>query len=99
MRRCRRTGFSSSLRSWNNGARRPHLPLKGPDLNDLTAFTLAEARDALNSRAIDSEELTRAHLIAIERAKALNAYVAITSDQAIAMARASDARRAKGEAG
>ena len=68
-------------------------------MNDLTALTLAEARDALSKRAASSVELTKAHLERIERAKALNAYVTVTADHAIDMAKASDARRAKGEAG
>jgi aspartyl-tRNA(Asn)/glutamyl-tRNA(Gln) amidotransferase subunit A len=68
-------------------------------LNDLTALTLAEARDALTTRAISSVELTRAHLSSIERAKALGAFVAVTADHALERARASDERLANGEAG
>jgi len=68
-------------------------------LTDLTSLTLAEARDRLKSRAISSLELTRAHLEAIERAKGLNAFVAITADKALDMARMSDARLAQNEAG
>jgi aspartyl-tRNA(Asn)/glutamyl-tRNA(Gln) amidotransferase subunit A len=68
-------------------------------LTDLTALTLAEARDALSKGAASSVELTNAHLKRIERAKALNAYVTVTADHAIDGAKASDARRAKGEAG
>ena len=68
-------------------------------MTDLTSLTLAEARDRLKSRAISSLELTRAHLEAIERAKGLNAFVAITADKALDMARMSDARLAQNEAG
>jgi aspartyl-tRNA(Asn)/glutamyl-tRNA(Gln) amidotransferase subunit A len=68
-------------------------------LTDLTALTLAEARDALQSRSLSSVELTEAHLNAIERAKGLNAFVAVTADHAMARARASDLRLAAGEAG
>ena len=68
-------------------------------MTDLTSLTLAEARDHLKSRAISSAEITRAHLAAIERAKGLNAFVAITADKALDMAAASDARLAKGEGG
>jgi aspartyl-tRNA(Asn)/glutamyl-tRNA(Gln) amidotransferase subunit A len=68
-------------------------------LTDLTSLTLAEARDRLKSRAISSTEMTTAHLEAIERAKALNAFVAKTADKALEMAEASDARLAKGEGG
>ncbi len=65
----------------------------------LTSLTLAEARDRLKSRAISSLEITKAHLQAIERAKGLNAFVAVTADKALQMAEASDARLAKKEAG
>ena len=68
-------------------------------MTDLTALTLAEARDALKSRTLSSVELTEAHLSAIERAPGLNAFVAVTADHAMERARASDARLASGEAG
>ena len=68
-------------------------------MTDLTALTLAEARDALKSRSLSSVELTEAHLSAIERATGLNAFVAVTADHAMERARASDARLASGEAG
>ena len=68
-------------------------------MNDLTSLTLAEARDRLKSRAISSLEITKAHLEAIERAKGLNAFVAVTADKALQMAEASDGRLAKKEAG
>ena len=68
-------------------------------MTDLTALTLAEARDRLKSRAISSVEITKAHLEAIGRAKGLNTFVEITADQALQMAEASDARLARKEAG
>jgi aspartyl-tRNA(Asn)/glutamyl-tRNA(Gln) amidotransferase subunit A len=68
-------------------------------LTDLTMLTLAEARDRLKSRAISSLEITKAHLEAIERAKGLNTFVAVTADKALQMAEASDARLARKEAG
>ena len=68
-------------------------------MTDLTSLTLAEARDRLKSRAISSVEITSAHLEAIERAKGLNAFVAVTADKALQMAEASDARLARKEAG
>jgi aspartyl-tRNA(Asn)/glutamyl-tRNA(Gln) amidotransferase subunit A len=68
-------------------------------LSDPTDLTLAEARDALAAGKLSSLELTKAYLAAMERARALNAYIAETPDQALAMARASDARIARGEAG
>ena len=68
-------------------------------MTDLTSLTLAEARDRLKHRAISSLEITKAHLEAIERAKGLNAFVAVTADRALQMAEASDARLARKEAG
>ena len=68
-------------------------------MTELNSLTLAEARDAVRAREVSSVELTRAHLEAIENARALNAYVAVTADHALDQAKASDARLAKGEAG
>ena len=68
-------------------------------MTDLTTLTLAEARDRLKSRAVSSLELAKAHLEAIERAKGLNAFVAVTPDKALEMAKASDARLGRKEAG
>src|SRR5471032_280249 len=68
-------------------------------MTDLTSLTLAEARSGLASKAFTSLELTDAHLKAIEDARALNAFVLETPDQARAMARAIDSKIAKGEGG
>jgi aspartyl-tRNA(Asn)/glutamyl-tRNA(Gln) amidotransferase subunit A len=68
-------------------------------LTSLTSLTLAQARDALKARQLTSVEITKAHLDAIDAAKGLNAYVAVTADQALAMAAASDRKLAAGEAG
>ena len=68
-------------------------------MTDLTSLTLAEARDGLAKKSFTSLELTEAHLSAIEAARALNAFVLETPDQARAMAREADARIAKGEGG
>src|SRR3979411_3182257 len=68
-------------------------------MTDLTSLTLAEAREGLANKSFTSLELTDAHLTAIEEARALNAFVMETPDQARAMARAVDARIAKGEGG
>ncbi|MFZ1680533.1 MAG: amidase, partial [Rhizobiaceae bacterium] len=69
-------------------------------MTDLTRLTIAEARAALAAGTFTSVELTGAYLGAIEAANgALNAYVAVTADKALAMAKASDARRAGGTAG
>ena len=62
--------------------------------------TEAGALAALNEGAISAEELTRAHVAAVEALNPkLNAFITTTSDQALDAARASDARRARGEAG
>jgi aspartyl-tRNA(Asn)/glutamyl-tRNA(Gln) amidotransferase subunit A len=63
------------------------------------AMTLAEAREALRSKALSAVELARAHLRAMEAGRPLNAYVLETQEKAIAMAEASDRRIAAGEAG
>src|SRR3954452_13700320 len=68
-------------------------------MTELTSLTLAQARERLRKREITAAELTDAHVSAGEGARALNAFVRETPDQARAMARASDARRAKGEGG
>jgi aspartyl-tRNA(Asn)/glutamyl-tRNA(Gln) amidotransferase subunit A len=68
-------------------------------VNDLTSLTLAEARDGLSSKRFSAAELTDAHLAAIEKARALNAFVLETPERATAMAKASDARIAAGKAG
>jgi aspartyl-tRNA(Asn)/glutamyl-tRNA(Gln) amidotransferase subunit A len=68
-------------------------------MTDLTSMTLAEARDGLAKKSFTSVELTEAHIEAVEAARALNAYVLETPDQALAMAQAADARIAMGEGG
>jgi aspartyl-tRNA(Asn)/glutamyl-tRNA(Gln) amidotransferase subunit A len=68
-------------------------------MSELTSLTLKAALDGLNARSFSSVELTQAHVQAVEAARALNAYVLETPDQALEMAKASDARRAAGEAG
>jgi aspartyl-tRNA(Asn)/glutamyl-tRNA(Gln) amidotransferase subunit A len=68
-------------------------------MTELTALTLAQARDALRHKEFSATELADAHIAAVENARALNAFVLETPDRARDMARASDARIAKGEAG
>jgi aspartyl-tRNA(Asn)/glutamyl-tRNA(Gln) amidotransferase subunit A len=65
----------------------------------LTGLTLEGALEGLRARAFSAEEITRAHLAAIEAARPLNAFVLETPEKALDMARASDARLASGEAG
>ncbi|MDO9708441.1 Asp-tRNA(Asn)/Glu-tRNA(Gln) amidotransferase subunit GatA [Paracraurococcus lichenis] len=65
-----------------------------------TDFTLRGAIEALNEGLVSSEELTRAHLDAIEALNPrLNAYITVMAEQALAQARASDARRKEGISG
>ncbi len=68
-------------------------------MSELTALSLAQARDGLKQKSFSAAELAAAHLAAMEKARALNAYVLETPERALAMAKASDARLAKGEAG
>jgi aspartyl/glutamyl-tRNA(Asn/Gln) amidotransferase, A subunit len=66
---------------------------------ELTSLTLKAALEGLQSKAFSAVELTQAHVEAVEAARALNAYVVETPDKALEMAKASDERRARGEAG
>jgi aspartyl-tRNA(Asn)/glutamyl-tRNA(Gln) amidotransferase subunit A len=65
----------------------------------LTALTISAAKKGLAKKEFSALELTDAYLAAMEKARILNAYIVETPDQARAMAKASDARIAKGEAG
>ena len=66
--------------------------------SDLTRLTLAQAREGLASKSFSAVELTQTYLDAISKAKALNAFIAETPEKALAQAKASDAKIAKGEA-
>ena len=68
-------------------------------MTDLTSLTLSEARDGLKDKRFSAVELADAHVKAIGEARALNAFVLETPERAAEMAKASDARIAKGEAG
>ena len=65
---------------------------------DLTRMTIAEAGAALAADACSARELTQAHLDAMAAARDLNAFTAETPDKALAMADASDERRAQANA-
>ncbi|HEV2302798.1 MAG TPA: Asp-tRNA(Asn)/Glu-tRNA(Gln) amidotransferase subunit GatA [Stellaceae bacterium] len=65
---------------------------------DLLHLSLAEARDGLARRAFSARQLTQAYLAAMERARPLNLYITETPERALAMADASDERRARGKA-
>ncbi len=68
-------------------------------MTDLTALTLAEAKEGLAAKSFTALELTDAHLAAMESARVLNAYVLETPERARAMAKDADAKIAKGEGG
>ena len=68
-------------------------------MTDLTALTLAEARDGLTKKKFTATELTKAFLSEIEAANgALNAYVLVTAEHALAQAAESDRRLQAGQA-
>ncbi|MCD6034726.1 MAG: gatA [Rickettsiales bacterium] len=68
-------------------------------MTELAKLTIAEARTALQKKALTSVELTTAHIKAVENIRDLNAYIIETPEIALEAAKASDARRAKGEVG
>src|SRR3954464_12867774 len=68
-------------------------------MSELTAMTLAEARDAIRARKISSRELTGAFVKAIEGARSLNAFITEAGEQAMRAADLADQRIAKGEMG
>ncbi|MFD0987154.1 Asp-tRNA(Asn)/Glu-tRNA(Gln) amidotransferase subunit GatA [Methyloligella solikamskensis] len=69
-------------------------------MSELTNLTIAAARAGLDKKEFSAKELAEAHVSAIEAAnEALNAYVLVTPDRALAMAAESDKRLAKGEGG
>ena len=67
-------------------------------MTDPTSLTLADARDRLRKRELSAVELAKAHLAAMAKARTLNAFVLETPDQALAMAKQSDARLKAGAA-
>jgi aspartyl-tRNA(Asn)/glutamyl-tRNA(Gln) amidotransferase subunit A len=67
-------------------------------MTEFTSLTLRAALDGLASKEFSSVELTQAHVKAVEASRPLNAYVVETPEKAIEMAKASDERRARGEA-
>jgi aspartyl-tRNA(Asn)/glutamyl-tRNA(Gln) amidotransferase subunit A len=64
-------------------------------MSELTRLSLAEARDLLARGEVSCRELTEAHLAAVEALRPLNAFITETPERAIAMAEASDKRRAE----
>ncbi len=68
-------------------------------MSNILDLSLAGARDAMANGQLTSLELTDAYIVAAERARDLNVYITETFDRARDGAKASDARRAKGEVG
>jgi aspartyl-tRNA(Asn)/glutamyl-tRNA(Gln) amidotransferase subunit A len=68
-------------------------------MTNLVDLTVAQALDGLARKAFSAKELTQAHLDAMEKARALNAFITETREKALAMAEASDQRRRAGEVG
>ena len=65
-------------------------------MSELCHLTIIEAHKALQKGTFSAQELTEAHISAIEASKNLNAFVTETADRAIEDAVASDERRSKG---
>ena len=63
----------------------------------LADLTLAEARDGLRNKDFSALELAEAEIGAVEAARGLNAFITETPERALAQAKLSDARLAKGE--
>ena len=68
-------------------------------MSDLLKLTAVDALTALKSGTTSSVELTSAYLAAAEATAGLNNYVTLSADKAMDMAKASDKRRADGQAG
>jgi aspartyl-tRNA(Asn)/glutamyl-tRNA(Gln) amidotransferase subunit A len=68
-------------------------------MTGLTELTLTDAREGLSRKRFSAEELAKAHIAAMEQARVLNAFILETPEKALEMARASDARIAKGKSG
>ncbi len=64
-----------------------------------TQLSLAAMRAALRARTLSARELAQAHLAAMERQRALNAFITETPEGALAEADAADARLARGDGG
>jgi aspartyl-tRNA(Asn)/glutamyl-tRNA(Gln) amidotransferase subunit A len=65
-------------------------------MRDLTSLSIAKARAALDKKEFTALELTQSYLAAMEKGRALNAYVLETPEHATNMAKASDERLSKG---
>ena len=66
-------------------------------MTDLAKLTISDARDMLRAGEVTSRQITEDCLTAIGDASALNAFVTVTADKALAMADTADQRRASGD--
>lgn len=67
-------------------------------MTNLTHLSMSEALAGLKNKDFTALELTNAYIAAVEAARPLNAFITETPDIALAQAKASDERYAKGEA-
>jgi aspartyl-tRNA(Asn)/glutamyl-tRNA(Gln) amidotransferase subunit A len=67
-------------------------------MSTLTDLSLCAARDGLLRKEFSAQELAEAHILAVEQARPLNAFVTETPEIALQQARESDARLASGKA-
>jgi aspartyl-tRNA(Asn)/glutamyl-tRNA(Gln) amidotransferase subunit A len=65
-------------------------------VSELTALSIAGARDGLKRKDFTAKELATAYNAAVEAARPLNAFLLETPERALESAKASDARIAKG---
>ncbi len=68
-------------------------------MTELTQLTITDALKGLKNKNFTAQELTQAHIDAMQSAKKLNAFITETPEIALEQAKASDDRRAKGNAG
>ncbi len=68
-------------------------------MTDLTNLTITEALKGLENKDFTAVELTQSHINAMDACKELNAYITETPELALEQAKASDNRRASGDAG
>jgi aspartyl-tRNA(Asn)/glutamyl-tRNA(Gln) amidotransferase subunit A len=69
-------------------------------MTNLRSLTLAQMRDGLKAKTFSAVELATAHVSEIEKTNAhYNAFITITRDKAMEMAKASDVKLARNEGG
>ncbi|MBS0236378.1 MAG: Asp-tRNA(Asn)/Glu-tRNA(Gln) amidotransferase subunit GatA [Proteobacteria bacterium] len=67
-------------------------------MTDLTKLTIAKAKQKLTKKEISATELMQAHIKSINDNKDLNAFITMTTDQALQQAKIADHRLKDGEA-